>query len=417
MSLGTEPETTFISKLKDSWMEFGERFRRRSPLARIAFGGLFGFAVSAPFSISLAQICVFTAMVTWLVSMSKGTPLLTEKFPLWRPWLLFAILTLASSFHAADSIQSLIKARELTQIMIFYLAVNVIEDDWEALWLVKALFIATSITALYTLGISLQLPLSLNNRMSGFFSIYMTLGGFLLVVGTLALSYILVPTRERKSIWIYASTLLIVTALMTTLSRNAWVGLAVGLVVVAVASKSRRAGLCLALLIALVIFMAPHSISQRVKSMMNLQDKTAVERMYMWKSGVQMLREKTLLGFGPGQIKNNYARYVNPKAIEKSVVNLHNNVVHLAAERGILALGAWVWAWIGYFILVLQRIRDTRAAPFGTRLRMVGGLAVAAGFLSAGMFEYNFGDSEVVMVMFVAIALPFMGRMKEVHPG
>ena len=303
MSLGTEPETTFISKLKDSWMEFGERFRRRSPLARMAFGGLFGFAVSAPFSISLAQICVFTAMVTWLVSMSKGTPLLTEKFPLWRPWLLFAILTLASSFHAADSIQSLIKARELTQIMIFYLAVNVIEDDWEALWLVKALFIATSITALYTLGISLQLPLSLNNRMSGFFSIYMTLGGFLLVVGTLALSYILVPTRERKSIWIYASTLLIVTALMTTLSRNAWVGLAVGLVVVAVASKSRRAGLCLALLIALVIFMAPHSISQRVKSMMNLQDKTAVERMYMWKSGVQMLREKTLLVLGLARSK------------------------------------------------------------------------------------------------------------------
>ena len=406
-----------MHELKGSFIELGERFRKRSPLSRVAFGGLLGFAVSAPLSISLAQICVFTAMVAWLTSMAKAAPLLTQEFPLWRPWLLFAILTLASSFHAPDSIKSLLEARELTQIMIFYLAINVIDDDWEALWLVKALVVVTSVAALYALGVSLQGALSLENRMSGFFSIYMTFGGFLLVVGTLALSYIFVPPRERKSTWVYASVLLILTALLTTLSRNAWVGLAVGMVVVAVASKSRKAGLCLALVMVLAIFMAPHSISQRVKSIVNLQDETAVERIYMWKSGIKMFMDKSILGFGPGEIKDNYAHYVNSKATQKSLAHLHNNIVHLAAERGIFALGAWVWAWFGYFVLVIQRILDTRDAPFGTRFRMVGGLAVAAGFLSAGMFEYNFGDSEVVMLMFMAIALPFMGRMKEIHPG
>ncbi len=406
-----------MHELKGSFIELGERFRKRSPLSRVAFGGLLGFAVSAPFSISLAQICVFTAMVAWLTSMAKAAPLLTQQFPLWRPWLLFALLTLASAFHAPDSIKSLIEARELTQIMIFYLAINVIQDDWEALWLVKALVVVTSVTALYALGVSLQGALSLENRMSGFFSIYMTFGGFLLVVGTLALSYIFVSPREWKSTWAYASVLLILTALMTTLSRNAWVGLAVGMVVVAVASKSRKTGLCLALVMVSAIFMAPHSISQRVKSIVNLQDETAVERIYMWKSGIKMFMDKSILGFGPGEIKDNYAHYVNRKATQKSLSHLHNNLVHLAAERGIFALGAWIWAWFGYFVLVIQRIRDTRTAPFGTRFRMIGGLAVAAGFLSAGMFEYNFGDSEVVMVMFMAIALPFMGRMKEIHPG
>ncbi len=410
-------KSNFMHELKGSFIELGERFRKRSPLSRVAFGGLLGFAVSAPLSISLAQICVFTAMVAWLTSMAKAAPLLTQEFPLWRPWLLFAILTLASSFHAPDSIKSLLEARELTQIMIFYLAINVIDDDWEALWLVKALVVVTSVAALYALGVSLEGALSLENRMSGFFSIYMTFGGFLLVVGTLALSYIFVPPRERKSTWVYASVLLILTALLTTLSRNAWVGLVVGMVVVAVASKSRKAGLCLALVMVLAIFMAPHSISQRVKSIVNLQDETAVERIYMWKSGIKMFMDKSILGFGPGEIKDNYAHYVNSKATQKSLAHLHNNIVHLAAERGIFALGAWVWAWFGYFVLVIQRILDTRDAPFGTRFRMVGGLAVAAGFLSAGMFEYNFGDSEVVMLMFMAIALPFMGRMKEIHPG
>ncbi len=298
--------------------------------------------------------------------------------------------------------------------MIFYLAVNVVRDDREALWLMKALFAATSVTALYALGVSLQGTLSLANRASGFFSIYMTFGGFLLVVGVLALSYIFVPTRERKSVWIYAATLLILTALLTTLSRNAWVGLAVGTAVVAVAGRRKRAVLCLAAAV-LVVLMAPHSIRERVKSILNPRDETAVERIYMWKSGIEMLMDKKLLGFGPGQVKDNYARYANPEAARKSAAHLHNNIVHLAAERGVFALGAWIWAWAGYFLLVIRRIRDTRDAPFGTRFRMVGGLAAAAGFLSAGMFEYNFGDSEVVMLIFVATALPFMGGTSEVH--
>ncbi|MDE0340890.1 MAG: O-antigen ligase family protein [Nitrospinae bacterium] len=406
-----------MRKLRIYFLDLEERFRRRSPASRMAFGGLLGFAVTAPFSISLAQICVFTALVAWLASMTKAAPLMTQKFPLWMPWLFFALFTLAGAFHVPDSLKSLMKTRELTQIMIFYLTMNVIRDDWEALWLVKALLVATSVAAFYALGVSLPGTLSLANRASGFFSIYMTFGGFLLVVGLLALSYLLVPTRERKSMWVYASALLILTALITTLSRSAWIGLVVGTAVVAVVSRRKKAGLCLALAVVLVISIAPYSIRQRVKSMVNPRDNTAVERINMWQSGIKMFMDRKLLGFGPGRIKDNYARYANLDATPKSPSHLHNNIVHLAAERGVFALGAWIWVWIGYFVLVIQRIRDTRDAPFETRFRMISGLAVAAGFLSAGMFEYNFGDSEVVMLMFVAIALPFIGRTNEVHSG
>lgn len=406
-----------MHKLRTYFPELEERFSRRSPASRVAFGGLLGFAVTAPFSISFAQICVFTAVAAWLASMTKAAPLLTQRFPLWMPWLLFAAFTFASAFHAPDSTESLIKTRELTQIMVFYLTMNVIQDDREALWLVKALLAATSVAALFALGVSLQGVLSLANRSSGFFSIYMTLGGFLLIAGLLAFSYLLAPSRERRSMWVYASALLILLALMTTLSRSAWVGFAVGMVVVALAGRPRKASLCLALTAVVVIFMATPSIRQRVTSMVNPQDKTAVERIHMWRSGIEMFMEKKLLGFGPGQIKENYARYANPDANPKSPSHLHNNVVHLAAERGVFALGAWIWVWIGYFVVVIQRIRNTRDAPFGTRFRMAGGLAVAAGFLSAGMFEYNFGDSEVVMLMFMAIALPITGRANEDYPG
>ena len=122
-----------------------------------------------------------------------------------------------------------------------------------------------------------------------------------------------------------------------------------------------------------------------------------------------MTRESPFLGVGPDQVKDAYPRYMDSGMTQKVRGHLHNNIVHLAAERGLPALAAWIWAWVGYFVLVVRRMRDARAAPFGTRFRMVGGLAAASGFLCAGMFEYNFGDSEVVMLAFVASALPFMG--------
>jgi hypothetical protein len=37
---------------------------------------------------------------------------------------------------------------------------------------------------------------------------------------------------------------------------------------------------------------------------------------------------------------------------------------------------------------------------------MEGALAALIGFLVAGLFEYNFGDSEILMLVFPIMALP-----------
>jgi hypothetical protein len=43
----------------------------------------------------------------------------------------------------------------------------------------------------------------------------------------------------------------------------------------------------------------------------------------------------------------------------------------------------------------------------------VGSLAAVAGFLVGGLTEYNFGDSEVVMVAYTVMALPFVAARAE----
>ena len=47
---------------------------------------------------------------------------------------------------------------------------------------------------------------------------------------------------------------------------------------------------------------------------------------------------------------------------------------------------------------------------------MVGSLAAITGFLVAGLTEYNFGDSEVVMVAWATMALPFVAAQGGTPP-
>jgi hypothetical protein len=52
------------------------------------------------------------------------------------------------------------------------------------------------------------------------------------------------------------------------------------------------------------------------------------------------------------------------------------------------------------------------------RALVVGSLAAIVGFLVAGLSEYNFGDSEVVLVAWALMALPWVAEAKETRkPG
>ena len=66
-----------------------------------------------------------------------------------------------------------------------------------------------------------------------------------------------------------------------------------------------------------------------------------------------------------------------------------------------------------FFWEAARRLRKLGEAPFERRFLAAGGLAAVAGFFGAGLFEYNYGDSEVVMLAYLAMALPFMGGEKE----
>ncbi len=81
--------------------------------------------------------------------------------------------------------------------------------------------------------------------------------------------------------------------------------------------------------------------------------------------------------------------------------DMYTAIAQIAAERGIPALLLWLW-----FMVALLRDFVRRRATTVPSVAMAA-LACTVALLAAGLFEYNFGDSEFLMLFLVLMTLPY----------
>jgi len=127
----------------------------------------------------------------------------------------------------------------------------------------------------------------------------------------------------------------------------------------------------------------------------------------MMRIGGRMVQAHPLTGVGPNMVQRSYVGYrgpdslVGPDGVVHINPHLHNNPLQIAAERGLPALAIWLW-----FIVAVCRDLQTRFRSNSQRFLSAAGLAVTAALVTAGLFEYNFGDSEVLMLYLIIATLP-----------
>jgi O-antigen ligase len=120
-----------------------------------------------------------------------------------------------------------------------------------------------------------------------------------------------------------------------------------------------------------------------------------------------MVLERPVFGQGPGMVEVVYPRFRWPEAPNRRQPHLHNNVMQIAAERGLPGVAFFLW-WVGVaFLAALREAQHARAAGRGTGWAAAGALAALQAVFVAGLFEYNLGDSEVLMLVLLLTAVPF----------
>ena len=381
-----------------------------SGLERAAYLLLLGFAGAPLFSIFIAELLLALAAVLWLVMVIRGRERIAVPAMFW-PLLAYGAATIVSAIFSVDRRVSFLDSKQLVLYAVVPIAYRLLRGQ-RTLTLVDVVISVAALSA--AIGIVQFGILKFSEqglRPKGALGMYMTFSGQLMLIACLATARVLFWPRDR--VWPMLVLPALIVALVTTASRNAWVGACVGIGLLLLIRDFRLLGI-LPVLAALFIAVAPPQLTDRFYSMFQTQHgsgETAAmvssvesnrDRIAMIKSGLRIIEKYPLTGVGPDMVMGFYPVFRDKDAVKQLNPHLHNVPIQIAAERGLPALLAWLC-----FLYVLARdfIRQRRTAVIAFLPN--AGLACLVAMLAAGMFEYNFGDSEFLMLFLLLMTLPY----------
>ena len=376
-----------------------------SRLEVAALASVLGFVAALQISIAASGILLTITLGLWVALMvvERERPVAP---PFFGALIVYAAMTLVSVAFSLDRGISIVDSKEVLLFLVVPVVYRLARGQraQTVATIIVSVGAASAVFGVVQYGI-LDYD-DLGQRPRGAMGHYMTYSGLLVLVTALAGGRLLFDKRER--IWSGLVMPALLVALTLTLTRSAWVGAcaALGLLFVI---KDLRLIAVLPVLAALFFAFAPPQLSDRLYSTFDLQDPTNRDRVAMARAGVRMVRDHPLTGVGPDVVKEVYPEYRDASAVQDDNPHLHNVPLHIAAERGLPALVAW----LGFLALVVRDLFGRLKAPDATALAAAG-LAAVAGMLTAGMFEYNFGDSEFLMLFLVLITLPYAATQQPV---
>jgi len=382
-------------------------------------GLLAAYVVGLGCSITLSEGALLLLTLLWLWRLRDPNVRLAQVWPLWLPVGAFVAASLFSAFASGHVAASLAASKTLLLIAGLYVTADALEDARDAdrflSWLALTATLAALAGTVQVLACPVQRPahglvrwfFHRCDRARGFFSIYMTLAGVLSLV-LLAVLPRLLPAGGSRLGWAPA-WLLQLGALVVTYTRGAWIGFAAGAVSLLPTQRRGRAVILVGLALLLgVSVIGPYELRNRVRHMLDPDEAGVLERRYMWQSGLAMWRERPLFGWGPGGVKREYSRFALPEAYKKRTGHVHNSPLQILIECGIPGLATWLAIWIAFYARSISILRVLDPEARLERALVVGSLAAITGFLVGGLSEYSFGDSEVVMVAWTVMALPWV---------
>ncbi|MFN8065768.1 MAG: O-antigen ligase family protein [Vicinamibacterales bacterium] len=367
-------------------------------LESLGLAALFGVAAVTQFSIAAGEAMAYLAIACWAILVVVRRERI-EAPTFFYPLLAYAGWTLVSAAFSIDPRASFIDCKQLSLFLLVPATYRLVHADRRSAVLTVLMSAGAAAAAIGIFQYGLLHYDQLNQRPQGTLGHYMTYSGLLMLVIGVALAKLLFDATDK--IWpaLVMPALLLAVALTST--RMAWVGVCAAAAVLLVIKDFRLLAV-LPLVAAITFAAAGPSITHRLMSMFDAKDPTRRDRIAMLLEGQHMVRDHPIVGVGPNMVETVYPQYRVAQAVEQVNPHLHNVPMQIAAERGLPALALWL-----AFIALLARGLYQQLRRVTPRTATAAAVASLVGMLAAGLFEYNFGDSEFLMLFLLLITLPF----------
>lgn len=187
-----------------------------------------------------------------------------------------------------------------------------------------------------------------------------------------------------------------------TNARNALLGLFAGLLIFG-ALKNRIFLIILVVATGSFILFAPLTIKERMLSIADLDHPSNNSRLVMWETGIKIIKDAPLFGYGDIDVKKIYIRYKTPE-FHGEGSHMHNNIFQILFNFGFAGLIIWLALMIYIFFRQIAAYRKTKDDEFLNLLALISITSMAA-LQICGLTEWNFGDAEFAAVFWFNLAL------------
>jgi O-antigen ligase len=258
----------------------------------------------------------------------------------------------------------------------------------------------------------------------GNFTHHLTYGGYLLLLFPL---FSLLTTVKDLSIrwrWIYGlGSVVMLVATISSLGRSIWLGILMvfWIWLFRISKILGFASFLIGVGLGGWIFqqvltgetknwqLNENALVQRLTSALDVTANN--DRLLMWTSGVQGIRDHILLGIGYGNDKNIMNQYRVPLAeknnhrfMNNASGGVHNIYLQTWLNYGIIGFLAYLGIVLGLLLTCILALRRVESSSWEGAV-FWGVLAGSSGFIVAGMFENNFRDGEVQTAFLVLMGL------------
>ena len=426
-----------------------------------------------------AQIMIIIAFSSWLIKLLEESlipPLLKggkggiflsviKRIVRETPFMLpISLLILASLLSIINSTGALFSFKSNLNIilysLLYILIVNNIKDERHIRILLISALISGAVTSIYCLvqyfgfdpithTVNPAQPNVGSYRTTGFLDNPDIVSGYLIIFPTVALSMFFTSTKLALRILFFSVFLLITSIIIMVLHSIAPIfGLLIAFVSFTIFARFHfTSKLKIGLTVILISFIGAGFITGKFGSILNrvsslyegFQDLSS-DRLLMWRTAGEMIKDKPIVGIGIGMYKVKFFEY-RDKVLDKipyfgayeKAEQAHNEYLQLWAEMGTIGITAVIWLIISYFVYAIKLIIPRSSAagllyipsPLegegrvrGTTNNQLMIIGLTSGVIAIlidaiGSFPFHIAPSAVVFVVLISLTVSLNEELKK----
>lgn len=350
---------------------------------------------------------------------SKNNPFAPYVLPITAWLVVTTIAAIVSPSHTAAL--GLWKAYIIDPLLVATIAVVVLKNKTEQLWILWGL--TASMVALGVMAwvqhfthqfVPAPWDTSLPFRVTSLYSYPNGVGLYFAPIIAMLTAWVLIDIKESK--WKNWATLFKVIALVIgigaiifSLTKGAWIGVAVAFVVAVVLiwREHWRTWLTIAVIGALLVLAIPElrGLSNRAAEPILFGDTSGKIRLVVWQETWTMLRDSPLAGGGFANYQRALAPYHQPwhKEITPYALEIflypHNVFLNFWTEFGIIGLLVFLWLVAVFFKISWQRKDDVMT---------ILAIAAMSALLVHGLVDVPFFKNDLAVLFWLIMIMPLL---------